>query len=233
MRLINCKVELSLTWNKNCILSSVADDSTFAIIDTKLYVPVVTLKTEDNTKLLKLLSKGFKRPVYWNKYKGFPNKNCGANEYIREQLDASIQGVRKLFVFAHVAHDDGTENSHRKNALPRMIIKNYNIEIDGKNFYDQSINDTIKQYNEVRKISTGQGDDYTTGCWLDYIYFKDDFRRITADLSKQKALDADPKAIQQIIFTGQVDDEASIVLYILGKSKETILEFFKGTTKVL
>ena len=91
----------------------------------------------------------------------------------------------------------------------------------------------IKQYNEVRKISTGQGDDYTTGCWLDYIYFKDDFRRITADLSKQKALDADPKAIQQIIFTGQVDDEALIVLYILGKSKETILEFFKGTTKVL
>ena len=90
----------------------------------------------------------------------------------------------------------------------------------------------IKQYNEVRKISTGQGDDYTTGCWLDYIYFKDDFRRITADLSKQKALDADPKAIQQIIFTGQVDDEALTVFYILEKSKETILEFSKGTTKV-
>ena len=77
----------------------------------------------------------------------------------------------------------------------------------------------IKQYNEVRKISTGQGDDYTTGCWLDYIYFKDDFRRITADLSKQKALDADPKAIQQIIFTGQVDDEALTVFYILEQSK--------------
>ena len=164
MRLINCKVELSLTWNKNCILSSVADDSTFAITDTKLYVPVVTLKTEDNTKLSKLLSKGFKRPISWNEYKVTPNKNYDENEYIRERLDASIQGVRKLFVFAHVAHDDGTENSHRKNALPRMIIKNYNIEIDGKNFYDQSINDTIKQYNEVRKISTGQGDDYTTGC---------------------------------------------------------------------
>ena len=233
MPLINCKVELSLKWYENCILSSAGTAATFTITDTKLYVPVVTLKTEDNTKLLKLLSKGFKRPVYWNKYKGFPNKNCGANEYIRERLDASIQGVRKLFVFAHVAHDDSTENSHRKNVLPRMIIKNYNIEIDRKIFYDQSINDTIKQYNEVRKISTGQGDDYTTGCLLDYIYFKDDFRLITADLSKQKALDADPKAIQQIIFTGQVDDEALTVFYILEKSKETILEFSKGTTKVL
>ena len=80
-----------------------------------------------------------------------------------------------------------------------MKIKNYNIEIDGRNFYEQSVNDSVKQYEEVRKISTGQGDDYTTGYLRDYAYFKDDFRLITADLSKQKALDADPKAIQQII----------------------------------
>ena len=114
-----------------------------------------------------------------------------------------------------------------------MKIKNYNIEIDGKIFYDQPINDLIKQYDEVRKISTGHGDDYTTGCLLDSVFLKDDFRLITADLSKQKTLDADPKVIQQIIFTGQVDDEALTVFYILEKSKETILEFSKGTTKVL
>ena len=83
-------------------------------------------------------------------------------------------------------------------------------------------------------MSTGQGDDYTTGCLLDFSYFKDDFRLITADLSKKKnALDADPKAIQQIIFTGQVDDENLTVFYILEKSNETMLEFLKGTTKVL
>ena len=109
-----------------------------------------------------------------------------------------------------------------------MKIKNYNAEIDETNFYDQSINDLIKQYDEIRKISTGQGDDYTTGFSLDYVYFKDDFRLITADLSKQKALDADPKAIQQIIFTGQVDNEALTVFYILEKSKETMLEFFNS-----
>ena len=78
----------------------------------------------------------------------------------------------------------------------------------------------IKQYEEVRKISTGQGDDYTTGCLLDYVYFKDDFRLIAADLSKQKALDADPKAIQQIIFTGQADDEALLVFTFLKNQKK-------------
>ena len=91
----------------------------------------------------------------------------------------------------------------------------------------------VKQYNEVRKISTGQGDDYTTCFLLDFAYFKDDFRLIAVNLSKQKALDADSRAIQQIIFTGQVDDEALKVFYILEKSKETLLEFAKGTTKVL
>ena len=84
MPLINCKIELSLTWNRHCILSTVADGSTFAITDTKLYVPVVILKTEDNTKLSKLLSEAFKRSVYWNEYKVIPNKRYNANEYIRE-----------------------------------------------------------------------------------------------------------------------------------------------------
>ena len=79
MSLINCKVELSLTWNQECALSTVANNSTFAINDTKLYIPVVTLKTEDNAKLSKLLSEGFKRPIYWNEYKVIPNKNYNAN----------------------------------------------------------------------------------------------------------------------------------------------------------
>ena len=78
-------------------------------------------------------------------------------------------------------------------------------------------------------MSTGQGDDYTTGCLLDFVYFKNNYRLIAADLSKQKALDADPKAIQQIIFTGKTDNQVR-VYYILEKSKEIILQFSKGTT---
>ena len=104
--LINCKVELSLKWYENCILSSAGTAATFTITDTKLYVPVVTLKTEDNTKLSKLLSKGFKRPISWNEYKVTPNKNYDENEYIRERLDASIQEIRKLFVLAYSKEND-------------------------------------------------------------------------------------------------------------------------------
>ena len=174
---------------------------------------------------------GFKRPVYWNEYKVTPNKNYDAKESIREPLDASIQGVNRLFGLVYGReNDDTTENRHRKYFFPRMKIKNYNIEIDGKNFYDQMINDTIKQYAEFRKISTGQGDNYTTGCLLDFPYFEKDCRLISVDLSKQKALDADLKVIQQIIYTGHVDDEAIAVLYILENS---MLQFSKGTTKVL
>ena len=109
-----------------------------------------------------------------------------------------------MFALAYARGDDVTnENSYRKYFLPRLEIKNYNIEVDGRNFYDQSINDFIKQYDEVRKFSAGRGDDYTTGCLLDFAYFEKNYRLI--DLSKQKALDADSRAIQQIIFTGKAD----------------------------
>ena len=75
--------------------------------------------------------------------------------------------------------------------------------ISGKNFYHQPINSDIKRYKEIRKLTTGQGEDYTTGCLLDYDYIKNHYRLIAVDLSRQKEVDADPKAIQQIKFVGQ------------------------------
>ena len=106
MPLINCKIELSLKWIENCILSSLGTAATFKITDTKFYVPIVTLKTEDNTKLSKLLSDGFKRPIYWNKYKVIDNisvqiATANDEKYIRELLDSSYQGVKRLFVLAY------------------------------------------------------------------------------------------------------------------------------------
>ena len=133
-------------------------------------------------------------------------------------------------------NDQVSVDSHKKYFLPRVKIDNYNIEIDGRHFCDQPINHSIKQY-EVRKISTGQGDDYTTGCLLDYSYFEKNYRLLAADLSKQKALDADSRAIQQISFTGSIKATVAntrvVIFYVAEKSKETILEFSKGTTKVL
>ena len=149
-------------------------------------------------------------------------------------LDASYQGVKRLFALAYdnTGNDPVTADSHKIYFLPRIKINDYNIEIDGRNFYDQPINDSIKQYDEVRKVSTVQGDDSTTGCLLDFAYFEKKYRLIAADLSKQKALDADPRVIQQIIFTGQASGNVG-VYYILEQSKETILKFSKGTTNVL
>ena len=113
-------------------------------------------------------------------------------------LDASYQGIKRLFVLAYNNDDANriTADSHRRYFLLRIKIENYNIEINGRNFYDQPINDLIKQYGDVIKVSTGQGDDYTTGCLLDFAYFEKNYRLIAADLSKQKALDADSRAIQ-------------------------------------
>ena len=89
-------------------------------------------------------------------------------------LDLSYQGVKRLFVLAYdnTASDDQVSvDSFKIYFLPRVNIENDNIETDGRHFYDQPINDSIKQYDEVRKVSTGQGDDYTTGCLLDFAYF--------------------------------------------------------------
>ena len=106
--------------------------------------------------------------------------------------------------------------------------------IDGKNFFEQPVKNDKVTYENIRKIATGQGDDYTTGCLLDYSYFKDYYKMIAVDLSKQQALDADPKAIQQINFTASLDRAAGTRIYfILEEAKETVFECSQGTVKVL
>ena len=106
--------------------------------------------------------------------------------------------------------------------------------IDGKNFFDQPINNMIKTYESIRKITIGQGDDYTTGCLLDYTYFKKYYKMIAIDLSKQQALDADPKAFQQINFTANLNREDNTRFYfILEEAKGTVFEFSQGTVKIL
>ena len=208
-------------------------------------MPIVILSATDNVKLLKLLSEGFKRTVYWNKYKVIDNKLVEIAEnneakYIIELLDSSWQVVKRLFVLAYNNKEGDNKvsvDSFKKFFPPRVKIENYNIKIGGRNFYYQPISDSIKQYEEIRKISTGKGDDYTTGSLLDFAYFEKNYRLIAVDLSKQKALDADSRAIQQNFFTGKIKateaDTKVIIYYILEKSKETILQLSKGTTNVL
>ena len=98
------------------------------------------------------------------------------------------------------------------------------------NFFDQPIKNVLKTYENIKKIATGQGDDYTTGCLLDYPYFKIYYKLIAIDLSKQQKLDAEPKAIEQNGFTGNLYWEK---FFIIEETKEKILNFSKGTVKVL
>ena len=105
--------------------------------------------------------------------------------------------------------------------------------IDGKNFFDQPIKDNMVTYDNIRKVATAQGDDYTTGCLLDYPYVNDTYKMIAVDLSKQKALDADPRTIQQINFTANLDRAGNKRIYfILEEAKENILDFSQGTVKM-
>ena len=124
-----------------------------------------------------------------------------------------------------------TRDGRRKYYLPRIDLNKYNVIIDGRNFYDNPIESDIEKYRELKKVMIGKGEDYTTGSLLDYNYFKKHYKLVAVDLSKQKELNADPRAIQQIEFKYMLGTNSTIYL-VFEKSKETILEFYKGTVKV-
>ena len=232
--LINCEVNLILTWSSTCVIVSTGDANqaaTFAITDTKLYVPVVTLSTQENTKFLQQLKSGFKRVINWDKYLSKPEL-LAQSPNLNHLIEPSFQGVNRLFVLTF--ENDNHRSSTRRYNLPTVEIKDYNIEINGENFFDQPIKNNKVTYENIKKIATGQGDDYTTGSLLDYSYFADTYKMIAVDLSKQQALDADPTAIQQINFTANLDRAGNTrVYFILEEAKETILDFSQGTVKVL
>ena len=233
MPLINCKIKLNLTWKKECVLSTDADDAVFIINDTKMYVPVVTLSKEDNRDFIEQQNKGFQRSIYWNEYKTKEiNENADANEFKYINLDPSFQGVNRLFVMAYNrANGQPTRNGQRKYYLPRINLEKCNVIIDGRNFSDNPIESDIEKYRELKKVMIGKGEDYTTGSLLDFNYFDKHYRLVAVDLSKQRELDADPRAIQQIEFKYMLGTNSTIY-WVLEKSKETILEFYKGTVKV-
>ena len=226
MPLINCEVNLTLAWSSTCVIASAINanqTATFAITDTKLYVPVVTLSTQENTKFFQQLKSGFKRVINWNKYLSKPEL-LAQNPNLKHLVEASFQGVNRLFVL--VFENDNDRSNARRYNLPTVEIKDYNIMINGENFFDQPIKNNKVKYDNIRKIATGQGDDYTTGCLLDYPYFENTYKMIAVDLSKQQALDADPRAIQQINFTANLDRAGNTRVYFtLEKAKETILDF--------
>ena len=194
MHLINCKIKLNPTRKKECVLSTDAG----AAID-----------------FIEQQNKGFQRSIYWNEYKTKEkDEDANAKNFKYIDLDPSFQGVNRLFVMAYNRVDgQPTRNVRQKYYLPRISLNKYNVIIDGRNFYDNEIESDIEKYRELKKVVIGKGEDYTTGSLLDYNYFKKHYKLVAVDLSKQKELDADPRAIQQIKFKYMLGTNSSIYGY--------------------
>ena len=129
--LINCEVNLILTWSSTCVITNSTGAGTFEITDTKFYVPVVTFSTKENAKLLQQLKSGFKRVINWNKYLSKPEL-LRQNPNLNYLIEPSFQGVNRLFILAF--ENDTQRTSHSGYYLPNVEINNYNIVINGENF---------------------------------------------------------------------------------------------------
>ena len=156
------KIHLEVNWSRDCVMSTIAD-TTLKITNTKLYALIVTLSSKDNLKVIKLLEEGFKRPTYWNEYQiKIEKRDLDNNNLERFLLDAFFQRVRRSFVLSfnntivnvpnnptNNTNDRFVRNRHTKYFFFRVNITNYNVLIDGRNFYDQPIYELIKRYDEI------------------------------------------------------------------------------------
>ena len=176
------------------------------------YILVVTLSKVDNKDFIDQQNKGFQRSIYWNEYKTKElTENADANVFKYINLDPSFQGVNRLFVMAYNrANGQPTRNGQQKYYIPRISLNKYNVIIDGRNFYDNPIESDIEKYRELKKVMIGKVEDYTKGSLLDFNYFDKRYKLVAVDLSKQKELDADPRAIQQIEFKYMLGTNSSI-----------------------
>ena len=240
--LINCEVELILTWSKNCVLADMttkdAEGDNLAIVellglefhitDTKLYVPVVTLSKENDIKLLEQLKSGFKRTIKWNKYRSqmtFPSKNNNLNYLI----DPIFTNVNRLFVlsFARTILSD-KRDSFSHYYLPNVEIKDFNVLIGRKSSFDLPVKNEEEAYEKIIEMTSNS--DYTTGNLLDFACFKENYRLIAVDLSKQTKL-KDP---QQINFIGKLEkDHGATMFFIIKKSEETTFKFSQNSVTII
>ena len=152
MPLINCEIELILTWSKNCVIIYTDvdnQDPTLTITVTNLYVPIVTLSTQDNAKLLPQLKSGFKRTISWNKYLSKPEL-LAQNANLNHLIEPSFQGVNRLFVLAFENNEQRTSN--KRYYIPNVEIKDYNVMIGEKTFSINQINNMIKTYEILEKL---------------------------------------------------------------------------------
>ena len=231
MPLINCEVELILTWFKNCMLisKSTRDDdhhepidrkidtpenAIFQITDTKLYLPVVTLSKENDIKLFEQLKTGFKRTLKWNKYKSQITVQP-QNNNLNYLIDPTFTNVNRLLVLSFARTNAGdNRDSFSDYYVQNVEIKDFNVLTDGKSFFELPVKNREEAYEKITEMSNNN--DYTSGNLLDFGYLKKKKKLIAIDLSKQTKLED----LQQINFVGKLEkDHGLTMLFVIKKSK--------------
>ena len=245
MPLINCEINLILTWTENCVLTMKATrdavpaqrgnpavtkvnnpkNVAFKIKGTKLYVPVVTLLAKDDNNFLEQLKSGFKRTIKWNKYRSEMSNQTKSN-HLNYLNDPTFTKVNRLFVLSF-------ENDHLFQSImyqKLLCIKDFNVLIDGKSIFDVPVKNKEGAYEKIMSIT--KNNDYTTGNLLDYEYFSKYYKLIAIDLSKQIELE-NPDLRQQINFIGKLEDDKATMFFIIEKSEETTFEFLQNSVSII
>ena len=242
--LINCELQLILNWFKNCVLIKKStrdadynanpivyeiynpEDAIFQITDTKLYVPVVTLSKENDIKLLEQLKSGLKRTIKWNKYRSQMTIHP-QNNNLNYLIDPTFTNANRLFVLSFERIEENNKSKDYRDSfshyyVPKVQIKDFHVLIDGKSFFEEA-------YEKIIEISNNN--DYTTGNLLDFAYYKENYKLIAIDLSKQTKL-KDP---QQINFIGKLEnqDHGATMFFIIEKSEETTFNFLQSSVTII
>ena len=243
--MINCEIELILAWSKKFVFADITvraagNDNVpaaivaptrleFQIWDTKLYVPVVTLSKENDKKLLQQLKPVFKTTVKWNKHRSQMTIQP-QNDSLNYLIDPTFTKVDRLFALSFERNAEGDHrDSFSHYYVPNTEIKDFNVLIDGKSFFESPIKNEGKAYKGIIEMS--RNNDYTAGNLLDFAYFKENYRLIAIDLSSQTKLKDPP----QISFIAKFKNQAhgSTMFLIIKKSEETTFEFLKNSVNIL
>ena len=247
--LVNCEVSLVLSWSESCVITSsekrlvtaaqggnpaVYDDSptntVFKITDCKFYVPVVTLSAENDNNLLAQLKTGFKITIKWNKYRS-EISNQTKNNNLNYLTAPTFTNMNRLFVLSFENEDDRT--SFSKYCVPKGEIKKFNVLIDGKPFFEIPVKKKEEAYEAIIEMSKNNtGNYYTTGNLMVYEYFKDHYKLIVIDLSKQIELE-NPDLKQQINFIGKLEENNPTMFFIIEKKEETTFDFSQNSVVVV
>ena len=191
-----------------------------------MYVPVVTLSDENDNKLLEQLKAGFRRTIKWNKYRS-EISNQTKNNNLNYLIDPTFTNANRLFVLSFENEDHRT--SFSKYYVPKVEIKDFNVLIDAESFFEIPLKNKEEAYEQIIEMSNNN--DYTTGNLLDYEYFKDHYKLIAIDLSKQTELE-NPDLKQQINFIGRLEKNATM-FFIIEKKELTTFEFSQNSVVVV